>query len=201
MRADAQRNYDRIVAAASDVFAERGADASLDEIAKRARVGAGTLYRHFPTRENLLDAAMKNWVDRIQTAADKAAASEQPPRELLLAWFEDLVAHFSLHRGGALKLSAAMGKPDSPINRKCQVLAQANAKVVERLVAEGALQHGLDTIQVCRLVGSVAAVADQGELDGSAVRPLLEIIADGLLLRTSSAPGQTGGLPVDARDL
>ena len=65
LRADAQRNYDKIVETARVLFREKGADASLDEIAKRAGVGPGTLYRHFPTRDALVDAVMKDWVDRV----------------------------------------------------------------------------------------------------------------------------------------
>ena len=84
MRADAQRNYDRILEVARQVFAERGHDASMDEIAKRSGVGPGTLYRHFPNRDTLYDALMKDWVARIHASADKAVASELPPREVLL---------------------------------------------------------------------------------------------------------------------
>ena len=64
MRADAKRNYDRLVEVAREVFREQGYDASLDEVAKRAGVGPGTLYRHFPNRDALLDAIMQGWVDR-----------------------------------------------------------------------------------------------------------------------------------------
>ena len=70
MRADAQRNRDRIVEVAREVFREQGYDASLDEVAKRAGVGPGTLYRHFPTRDALLDAIMQSWVDRVQDAVE-----------------------------------------------------------------------------------------------------------------------------------
>ena len=87
MRADAKRNYDRIVEVAREVFREQGYDASLDEVAKRAGVGPGTLYRHFPKRENLLDAIMQSWVDRVTETADKALAYEGPDRDLLLNWF------------------------------------------------------------------------------------------------------------------
>ncbi len=76
VRADAQRNYDRIVEVAREVFREQGYGASLDEVAKRARVGPGTLYRHFPKRENLLDAIMRSWVDRVIETADKALDRE-----------------------------------------------------------------------------------------------------------------------------
>jgi AcrR family transcriptional regulator len=182
VRADAQRNYDKIVEVARQVFAEQGAAASLDEVAKRAGVGPGTLYRHFPTRDDLYDALMKDWVARIHASADKAVASELPPREVLLGWFEDFVRHISAHRGGPAKITAAMDDTGSPMHRKCQALTESNAKVIARLRGQGALRDGVDSIQVCRLVGGVASVADQGGLDGTAVRPLLTIVADGLLL-------------------
>ena len=181
MRADAQRNRDRIVEVAREVFREQGYDASLDLVAKRAGVGAGTLYRHFPSREVLLDAVMQSWVDRVDDAVEKTLLHEGPPRALLVAWLEAYVTLVSLHKGGAARITSAMGVADSPIRHKCQVLTRASDRVVERLRAEGALRADVDSVQLCRLVGGVAAVADQGELDESAVRPLLEVVADGLL--------------------
>jgi AcrR family transcriptional regulator len=181
MRADAKRNYDRIVEVAREVFREQGYDASLDEVAKRAGVGPGTLYRHFPNRDALLDAIMQSWVDRVDEAADKALTHEGSPRDLLLAWFEEYVRLISLHKGGPAKITSAMGDPDSPILTKCQVLTRASDRVVERLREEGALKDGIESIQMCRIVGGVATVADQSGLDDAAVRPLLEVVADGLV--------------------
>jgi AcrR family transcriptional regulator len=181
VRADARRNYDRIVEVAREVFREQGYDASLDEVAKRAGVGPGTLYRHFPKRENLLDAIMQSWVDRVTETADKALAYEGADRDLLLRWFEDYVELISQHKGGPAKLTSAMGDPESPIRTKCQVLAEANDRVLARLREDGALRDGVEPIQVCRLVGGVATIADNSELDADAVRPMLEVVADGLL--------------------
>jgi AcrR family transcriptional regulator len=143
---------------------------------------AGTLYRHFPSRENLVDAIMQSWVDRVDEATDKALAHEGPPRDLLLGWFTSYVALISLHKGGPAKITSAMGDPASPIVHKCQVLAGASDRVVARLREQGALRPDVDSLHICRLVGGVAAVADQGGLDESAVRPLLEVLADGLLV-------------------
>lgn len=181
MRADARRNYDRIVEVAREVFREQGYDASLDEVAKRAGVGPGTLYRHFPTRENLLDAIMQSWVDRVTETADKALAYEGPDRDLLLNWFEQYVALISQHKGGPAKLTSAMGDAESPIRTKCQVLADANDRVLDRLRSDGVLREGVEPVQVCRLVGGVATIADNSDLDADAVRPLLEVVVDGLL--------------------
>jgi AcrR family transcriptional regulator len=181
MRADAKRNYDRIVEVARQVFREQGYDASLDEVAKRAGVGPGTLYRHFPNRDALLDAIMASWVARVDEAVEKTLAHEGPPRDLLLAWFQEYVRLISMHKGGPAKITSAMGDPDSPIHTKCQVLRGAHEKVIDRLREEHALRDDVETLQVIRLVGGVATVADQGDLDETAVRPLLEVVADGLV--------------------
>ena len=117
LRADAQRNYDKLVAAAREVFAERGAEGSLDEIAKRAGVGPGTLYRHFPTRDDLIDALMRDWSARVLADSEAAVEADLPARETLERWFNDLIKHLTLHRGAAAKLSAAFDDPSSPIYR------------------------------------------------------------------------------------
>ena len=181
MRADAKRNRDRIVEVAREVFREQGYDASLDEVAKRAGVGPGTLYRHFPQRENLLDAVMQSWVDQVTDTTDKALAHEGTDRDVLVHWLEEYVRLISQHKGGPAKLTSAMGDPESPIRTKCQVLAEANGRILDRLREDDALREGVDPIQVCRLIGGVATVADNGALAPAAVRPLIEVVADGLL--------------------
>jgi len=181
MRADAKRNYDRILEVARVVFREQGYDASLDEVAKRAGVGPGTLYRHFPTRDALLDAIMQSWVARVDEAVEKTLAFEGPPRDLLLGWFEEYVQLISMHKGGPAKITSAMGDPESPIHTKCQVLRGAHDRVIAALREQRGLRDDVDTLQVIRLVGGVATVADQSELDAAAVRPLLEVVADGLV--------------------
>jgi AcrR family transcriptional regulator len=109
MRADAQRNRERLIEAAREVFREQGYDASLDEVAKRAGVGAGTLYRHFPSRDVLMDAMMQSWVDRVNDAVEKVLVHEGGSRDLLLSWFETYVDLISMHKGGPAKITSAMG--------------------------------------------------------------------------------------------
>ena len=103
-------------------------------------------------------------------------------RDLLLGWFEAYAALISLHKGGPAKITSAMGDPDSPIVSKCQVLTRATQRVVDRLSEDQALRPGMDAVTMCRLVGGVAAVADQGDLDADAVRPLLAVVADGMIV-------------------
>ena len=91
------------------------------------------------------------------------------------------VALISLHKGGPAKITSAMGNPESPILSKCQVLSGASQRVVDQLKARAALRHEADAVQICRLIGGVATVADNAELDPAAILPLLEVVADGLL--------------------
>ena len=180
MRADARRNYDKILATARIVFTERGTDCSLDEIAKRAGVGPGTLYRHFPNREALVDALMKDWTDRVSADADAAIATGEPARDMLLGWFEHFVEHITLHRGAASKICAAMDDPASPMYRKCRVMGEANRRVIAHLDARGELRPDVDPANVMRLVSGVASVADTSHaaLD---VRPMLVVVVDGIV--------------------
>ncbi len=180
MRADAQRSYDQIVVAAEAVFSEQGTEASLNEVAKRAHVGAGTLYRHFPNRDALLDVLMTGWTDRIQAAADHAVASGREPHHLLADWFTAVVDQISVHRGGPQRITAALGTTGSLTAEKAHGLVAANDTVLEHLRRSGQLREGVDSVQVCRLIGGVAASADQAHLDPNTTRELLDIIINGL---------------------
>ena len=168
LRADAQRNYDKIVETARQTFRERGADASLDEIAKRAGVGPGTLYRHFPTREALIDAVMRDW-------------AELPSRQALAAWFSKFVENVGIYHGAAAKVMAAMDDPASPIYRKCQILVTANQKVLDSARAKGDLREGVDAREVMRIVSGIATVVDQSGITSQDAEPMLAIVLDGIL--------------------
>jgi AcrR family transcriptional regulator len=182
LRADAQRNYDKIVETARAMFRERGADSSLDEIAKRAGVGPGTLYRHFPTREALIDAVMRDWADRINADSDEAATSELPAREALSSWFSKFVENVGIYHGAAAKVMAAMDDPASPIYRKCQVLVGANQKVLDSVKEKGALRDGVDAREVMRVVSGIATVVDQSGITAVEAGPMLAIVLDGILV-------------------
>ena len=181
MRADAKRNYDRIVEVARTAFRERGYDTSLDQIARDAGVGPGTLYRHFPTRDDLIDAVMQAWVDHVEETTDKALTHEGGPRDVLVNWFEEYVRLISVHKGGPAKITGAMGDDSSPIRSKCQVLQAAGGRVLDRLREQDAVRDDVTPLEVARLVGGIAAVADQSGLEPAVVRPMLEVVADGLM--------------------
>lgn len=182
LRADAVRNRERIADIARQLFREKGFDAvSMDEVAKTAEVGVGTLYRHFPTKEALYDAAIQAWVETVTAAADEALAAEGSPRDRLLAWFEAYVAFLTRHKGAAWRITSALGDEGSPFATKCRTYLTANQHVIDTLAAEGALRADVDAMQLCRLVGGVAAVVDNSELEPSAAHAMLAVVADGVL--------------------
>lgn len=183
MRADAQRNRDRIVEVARALVRQRGIDAvSMDEIAKAAEVGPGTLYRHFPTKEALYDAVLESWVLQVNDVVDKALQTSDVPREQLMSWLSSYVELLTAHKGGAARITASLGHSDSPYATKCDTYLNANKRVIDRLAEVKALRSGIDAMQLCRLVGGVAAVADNSELDAAAIAPMLDVIADGVLV-------------------
>lgn len=180
MRADAQRNYDKLLAAAREAFRERGSEASLDDIAKRAGVGPGTLYRHFPTRDALINAVMKEWADAVKSDSQSVIDADLPGREALSTWFEHFIGHMSLYRGAAQKFVACMDDPSTPIYRKCQVLSAANDAVIAHVGASGVLREDIDSREVMRMVSGVASVIDQASMTNDDAKPMLAIILNGI---------------------
>src|SRR5580704_6119469 len=104
-RSDARRNRDRLVEVAAEAFAANGIDASLEDIARKAEVGVGTLYRHFPNRDALLEAVFRNNVDQLCDQADELLAT-LPPVEALGAWMKAFVAYVASKRGLAMHLKS-----------------------------------------------------------------------------------------------
>jgi AcrR family transcriptional regulator len=171
MRADARRNYDRLVAVASEVVAEQGAEASLEEIARRAGVGSATLHRHFPGRYALLDAVFQG---RVETLCARAAdlLDDPSPQEALETWLRAVVAHATENRGLApflMKGAAAHTK----------ILA-AGEKLLVRAQQSGAVQSDVQTAELLTLVNAVSLAAEH--LPGQADR-LLTLVLHGVSRR------------------
>jgi AcrR family transcriptional regulator len=154
MRADARRNRDRLVSVASEVVAEQGAEASLEEIARRAGVGSATLHRHFPSRRALLDAV---FAERVTALCDMGAEqlTAADPRDALVRWLRELVRHAVRNRG--LATSLLKGTGDS-----CHVRILATG---EALVARARLRADVTTGDLLKLANGVAlAAADDEEV-------------------------------------
>src|SRR5438067_13406649 len=128
MRADARRNYERIVATAKAAFLEHGPDAPLDDIARRAEVGAGTLYRHFPSREALMEAVYRTDIETLSALAYELL-DHHPPEQALRAWMRAQVAYAREKRGLATALKSAMDK-ESEVFVLCKTIMSYEAATV-----------------------------------------------------------------------
>ncbi|MYR42380.1 TetR/AcrR family transcriptional regulator [Streptomyces sp. SID5910] len=185
MRADARRNRERLLAVAVEAFAEHGEGASLDDIAKRAGVGVGTLYRHFPTRQALLEAAYLERIEAIAARADVIAAG-RPAGEALVAWLGELAVGMLQVRGlKALLGTAVTGGGAAVGDAACgDCVRGAAARLVRAAQDAGALRRDVEPIEVLRLVhGLVTASESAGEVDGTAVRRYLSLLMEGLTRR------------------
>jgi AcrR family transcriptional regulator len=177
LRADAQRNYDRILATARDAFAECGTDVPLDDIAKRACVGAGTLYRHFPTREALYEAVYRGEISALCDRAPQLLA-ELPPREALAAWMAELVQWVARKRGLAMTLKASIDA-GSETFRLCQTaMREAAGLVLTAAQDTGAIRLDVGPADLMRLGHGVGVSVEHAAPED--VDRLLAIMLDGL---------------------
>jgi AcrR family transcriptional regulator len=181
MRADAQRNYEKILAVAREVFGESGANASLDEIAKRAGVGPGTLYRHFPTRADLHLAVLQDWITDVQAEADRLAGLDDPA-VALDEWFHRYIGYKNFFRGlhVALLEGADADADERPALNFCRgLLSDTSATVIGRAKAAGLVREDLDPKTVMQMVSGIAFLIDQAP-GGVDVESQLAIIKAGI---------------------
>jgi AcrR family transcriptional regulator len=177
-RADARRNYDKILTAARIAFAEAGASASLEEIARRAEVGIGTLYRHFPSRHALLEAV---YVDEVEALCRSAAdLDELPPWDALVGWLHRFVAYMVTKQALAPELLDHVGRDAAVFQESRAALYAAGGPLLERAQEAGVVRADTDLSEVIQLVGGIAkiAVSEPGQVDH-----ILDIALDGLRYR------------------
>jgi AcrR family transcriptional regulator len=176
-RADAQRNYDKLVAAARTVFTEDGTSAPLEDVAQRAEVGIGTLYRHFPTRQALLEAV---YIDEVEAMARAAGElSELEPWEALAQWLRRYVGFAATKKALAEALLEVDAQSDALA--ACRTaLVGAGTRLIERAQRAGDVRPDTSFSDVGRLVGSIAVVPTA---DDEQKERLLQLVLDGLRYR------------------
>src|SRR6202167_4224230 len=150
-RADAQRNRERILQVAKQVFTHRGAEASMDEIAKRARIGPGTLYRHFPGRDDLLAAVYISEVEKLAEAQRKFSA-ELPAIEALRAWLLVFIDYIAAKKIIAPALNAMAGGPSRVFQQTTQIMEEAAHALAGHAIASGDLRPDVDPIDLMRAI-------------------------------------------------
>jgi AcrR family transcriptional regulator len=181
-RAIAQQNYEKLIAAARAAFAEDGSSTSLEEIARRAQVGIGTLYRHFPSRQALLEAVYVDEVDAL--CASAADLADLPPWDAFVGWLHRFVAYLATKRALAPELLSYVDR-DAPVFQLCRSgLTAAGQPLLERAQEARVVRADTNLTEIFQMVGGIAnipAVAPEQ------VDHILEVALDGLRYRESSA--------------
>jgi AcrR family transcriptional regulator len=177
-RADARRNYEKVLTAARGAFSEGGESTALEEIARRAGVGIGTLYRHFPNRQALLEAL---YVDEVAEVCRSAAQFEDAdPWEALSGWFERFIAYLATKRAFAHELLNYLGA-DAPLFQVCRAsLFEAGEPLLKRAQEAGVVRPDVNIAEVIQMVMGIAKIP---AADPRQNEHIVRIALDGLRYR------------------
>jgi AcrR family transcriptional regulator len=176
-RSDAQRNRERILEVAKQVFTRRGIGASMDEIAKRAEIGPGTLYRHFPTRDELLATVYITEVEKL-AAAQKKLSAELPPIEALRAWLLVFIDYTAAKKIIAPALNAMAGGPSRVFQQTTQVMEEAANALASDAIASGDLRPDVDPIDLMRAIYGLSTAGSADDWPAKA-RKFVDILLRG----------------------
>ena len=186
LRADARRNRERILEAAVRAFSEKGPDVAIDTIAKAAGVGSATLYRHFPTREALVEAAYRNELARVCDSATTLLAAHAPDRAIRL-WMDAFIDYLAAKQGMADALRAAVASGADPFAETLDKLGTALTTLLRAGADAGLLRPDIDPFDVGFSLAGVALITsapDQRERAGR----LLDLLLDGLRYGADGTP-------------
>jgi AcrR family transcriptional regulator len=179
LRADARRNRQRLLDVAVRAFSERGTDASLEAIAKEAGVGIGTLYRHFPTREALLEAAYRNEVARVCDSAEELL-TQYPPDQAMRVWMDRFIDYLATKQGMADALKAVIASGDSdPFAESLDRISTAISTLLKAGAEAGVLRSDVDPLDVGFSLGGILLITTDKGLRDRAGR-MLDLLLDGL---------------------
>ncbi len=176
-RTDAQRNRERVLEVAKSAFTRSGASASLDDIAKEAGVGAGTLYRHFPTRDALIEAVYRTEVEKL-AAAERKFSDAMPPVEALRAWMLLFVDYIATKQIIAPALNTLVGGPSKLYEGSRSQIQGAIDLLVKRAIKSGDIRRDLEPFDLLRALIGVSHVASGPDWQPSA-RRLVDILITG----------------------
>jgi AcrR family transcriptional regulator len=178
-RADGQRNYDAILAAARKAFDTSGADASLDDIASQAGVAIGTLYRHFPTRASLVEAVTRDGLGALVTHAERVSAAGDP-LTALKDWMSRAVEHFSTFRGLVGILTQSMYDEGTPSHAACQDMHRCGADLLRAAQAAGQVRPEITPAELFDLLSGAAWVRENSPPGTDGSTRFLELALHGM---------------------
>ncbi len=176
LRADARRNQEKLIAVARAAFTERGLDVPMDEIARRAELGPGTLYRHFPTKDALLAAVYRSDVEGVAKRA-REFSEQLPPVEALRAWMSEQLDYMPYKRGLGAALKAMLGR-DSETMEFCRgLMNDAVGALLAAAQAEGTIRRDVTSNVVMRMVHGIAVAS---ESEPALAEGMMDVLLDGL---------------------
>ena len=178
-RADARRNYEHLLSVAADCFAEHGTAASLRDVARRADVGIGTLYRHFPTREALLEAVLNQRFEQLRRRADALAATASPATALR-AWLGEFAVGSAAYKGLPEEMMGALNDADSQLHASCAAMRAAGARLLESAQDAGAVRADITAGELLALAAGLAWAGEHAPDPAGFVDKLLSITMAGL---------------------
>ena len=181
-RADAKLNRVRLLETAKAAFAEKGPGASLDEIARTAGVGAGTLYRHFPTRDALVEAVYRNESEQLVAAADRLSQIH-PPVTALREWLLLFVDYIATKHGMHEVLNSIVGGTSDLYSASTAQVKQAISRLVDRAAASADIRLDLDPLDLLRALAGVANLGSGPDGERAAKR-LIDILIAGIRARS-----------------
>jgi AcrR family transcriptional regulator len=187
VRADGRRSHQELLAAARETFVEHGTDASLREVARRAGVSIATLYRHFPTRETLLEALLRHAFDTLRARAAGLLAAPDPGLALT-TWIRELTAASARYDGLSASVMGALHDPGSTLHASCAGLRTAAGDLLVRAQHAGRIRADLEADELLAAVYAMAWAARQAAPAANAGDRFLELLIEGLAARPSSRP-------------
>jgi AcrR family transcriptional regulator len=180
-RADAQRNYDKVVSAAREAFGERGASTSLEDIARRAGVGIGTLYRNFPNRQSLLEAVYVGEVEDLARSAERFAQLE--PWEALSGWLGRVVSYLATKHALASEMLQYMER-SAPLFQECRAhMFGAGEPLLKRAQEAGVVREDIGLPEIIQLLMGIANLPGA---EPDTVERILTVALDGLRFRPAT---------------
>lgn len=182
VRADGRRTHEHLLVAAQKTFAEQGTDASLREVARRAGVSIATLYRHFPTREALLQTLLQHGFDKLRARAADLIASLDPG-QALVAWIRELALASARYDGLPASVMAALQDPGSTLHSSCAGLRAAADDLLARAQRSGHIRADLDADQLLAAVNAMAWATRQASWTADAGDRFLSLLIEGLTAR------------------
>jgi AcrR family transcriptional regulator len=178
LRADAQRNRDTLIEVAGQAFAEHGIDTSLEEIAERARVGIGTLYRHFPTREHLVEVVYRREVEALCKAAEELL-KKYPPDKALAEWMQRFVDYIAAKRGMATSLKLLLASNSEFFAEASGKIPAALQRLVDAAITQGSIRADIESSDLLQALSGIYGAPQTPDWRERS-RRLVTLLMDGL---------------------